>query len=146
MIRTGKSGPPPNPAGRRSRTRTKKTVPLRQGLLVIPDPPTTLTDQYKELWVAMWGSPLARAWNTDIDTIALARLFSLYQERDKLQLDIRYAQCTDLPILNKLRIKIDFAILALEDRFGLSPSSRLPLGLKHREIEYRSGELFYEYQ
>jgi hypothetical protein len=94
----------------------------------MPAAPAGLSQKYLQLWDAYWSSELARVWDADIDTQAMARLFALYEDRD--QLEVLYAKLKDVGI-RKLTGKIAVQILALEDRFGLSPGARTPLGIKN---------------
>src|SRR5262249_32910759 len=100
---------------------------LRRGPLKVPQARARLSAKYLQTWELYWSSELARAWDTELDVQALSRLFSLYEDRD--QLEALYAKLKDVGI-RKLIAKIGVQILALEDRFGLSPGARTPFGIK----------------
>ena len=135
-------GPPPKSTDRcqRSNARTS-TGRAGAGLVVIsgrsepPDAPKGLLQATGRAWTAFWESPLA-GLVTPADHPSLARLFSLYDERERALRGFRRRRLvlgsTGQPVLNPLfgaMKALDAQILVIEDRFGLSPISRLRLGV-----------------
>lgn len=102
-----------------------------------PQPaPTGLLATSKASWDQFWSSPLAQTIvpATDLDT--LRRLWSLKDERERmyraLQKERMVRGSRGQPRANPLyaqMVSLDAAIERLEDRFGLSPRSRLQLGV-----------------
>lgn len=101
-----------------------------------PDPPDGLLEVTKERWAAFWVSPVAVLVDRTSDLPALGRLFELYDDADRYRLSIREnamvegskGQMVRNPFVRDLK-DTQSAILALEDRFGLSPRARLGLNL-----------------
>lgn len=98
--------------------------------------PTGLLATSKASWDLFWSSPLASTVvpQTDLDT--LRRLWSLKDERERmyraLQKERMVRGSRGQPRANPLyaqMVALDAAIERLEDRFGLSPRSRLQLGV-----------------
>src|SRR5262245_58290718 len=131
-IRNGRSGPLPNAHSQRSRLRTKKGVTYREGVLLVPECWYELNAEYKDKWVNMWTSELARCFIPELDVPPLSRLFGYYMEHDALMLELRKAPSPDLA---KLLNKVWYCIGQLEDRFGLTPQARLPLALPAQPVE-----------
>jgi hypothetical protein len=92
----------------------------------------TLRASVRDWWVDYWSRP--RLADRD-DVASLARLASLYDLRLRAEAAYRKApsstgstgQLVVNPFAKELA-SLDGRILALEDRFGLSPKSRLDLG------------------
>jgi P27 family predicted phage terminase small subunit len=129
-------GPPPKPATARSRqprgAALRMLQPLEGGRRT-PPAPKGLSKLLEQAWAVFWSSPLA-AHTTEADFVALLRLFRLYQQRehyDQIGSEEPLVQgSTKQMILNPLLKELDSLdtkILALEDRFGLSPRARLQL-------------------
>ena len=129
------SGPPPKPPDRRQRRGRNDAGALAIPTAAqIPAPPPGLLGVTKKAWQAFWAAPTA-ALVVDSDRTALDRLFSLYDEHTRLWRAARRRRLVDgsqgQPVLNPLYRQADTLraeILALEDRFGLSPMARLKLG------------------
>jgi P27 family predicted phage terminase small subunit len=101
----------------------------------IPAPPK-VSKALREDWNALWRSELAAHWNQDSDLIAMKRLFGLYQRLHKYEKEagakpLVHGSTGQLKVhpLLKAADTIRSQILALEDRFGLTPMSRLKLGI-----------------
>lgn len=101
-----------------------------------PEPPDGLMEVTKERWETFWASPVAVLVDRTSDLPALQRLFELYDDADRFRLHIRESamvegsrgQMVRNPFVKDLK-DTQVAILALEDRFGLSPRARLGLNL-----------------
>lgn len=99
----------------------------------VPEPPGRILPRIRALWTTFWQSPLA-AHVIDSDRGALERLFRLYDQRERyLVAGSKLAmttgstgQLTLNPLIKQVDV-LDGKILALEDRFGLSPMARLKL-------------------
>jgi P27 family predicted phage terminase small subunit len=105
-----------------------------------PEPPDGLLKTTTDRWHEFWSSPLAKVVNPGTDIAALERLFTLYDDRERARRAckgewlVRGSQ--GQPRLNPLASLIaqcDAEIRQLEDRFGLSPRSRLQLGVQFGE-------------
>lgn len=98
-----------------------------------PEPPKGLSKDVAAAWRTFWSSPLA-AQTTEADLIALRRLFRLYDQRERfaragMKDPLAHGSAGQLalnPFLKHVPT-LDAEILALEDRFGLSPMARLKL-------------------
>ena len=99
-----------------------------------PPPPPGLLKVTAQAWDDFWASPMASLVASRTDVMALRRLFWFYDESERAMRAYReqrlVAGSTHNLRLNPVLKAIDpAAILALEDRFGLSPRSRLELGV-----------------
>lgn len=111
---------------------------------VVPAPPTGLLAVHRGEWVRLWESPLASSF-ADSDLPALERLFQLrdealrHQRAGKSRPLVPGSQGQEVlnPVLRQ-RDALLAEIRQLEDRFGLSPRSRLQLGItlleQHRSL------------
>src|SRR5574337_1210855 len=105
----------------------------RSGVGHRPAAPPGLTPVVAEAWTDYWASPVATQV-TRADTMALRRLFRLYDQRERFGIagleEALATGSTGQIVLNPL-VKhlptLDAEILALEDRFGLNPRARLGL-------------------
>lgn len=103
----------------------------------VPRPPGggTVRAAVRDWWRDFWRSPLAELVDRTADVPALTRLALLYDERIRAEAAYRRAptstgstgQLTLSPFAREIA-SLDGRILALEDRFGLSPKARLDLG------------------
>jgi len=130
----------PGPAPKRPENRSRQ--PRSTGITVIdgakariakPKPPEGLSAAVRESWDTFWASPLA-AHTIATDVAALRRLFRLYEQRERyIEIaaeDTLSTGSTGQLVLHPLIKEVDTLdgkILALEDRYGLSPMSRLKL-------------------
>ena len=135
-MRTGSPGRPPDPNSKRSQLRAITVLPPVDDDAEIPDPPADLAPRVFDAWLTFWRSPLRRQV-IDSDMVALHRLFDLYDRRERfveagMQEPVTsgsQGQQTLNPLLKEAAV-LEHAILALEDRFGMSPFSRLKLQVK----------------
>jgi len=129
---------PPKPADQRQRTNTPGVGLVTTDAstdIEVPAAPSGLLKAQREDWTTYWTSPLAKL-TTEADIPALRRLF-LY--RDELERALKGFQKQRLvegsqgqPRINPLGKQVtdlEGKIAALEDRFGLTPLSRLRLGV-----------------
>jgi hypothetical protein len=108
---------------------------LQTSIAAMPPPPTPvgLTKAVREEWTVFWQSPIA-AHVIPAHLPALRRLFALRSQRERFAL-VGFEQpvsfgSTGQQVLNPLLKEldaIDAKILALEDRFGLSPKHSIAL-------------------
>lgn len=132
-MRTSTPGKPPNPNSARSKRRGLVQVLPAPMVVVRREPPAGLSASAGAAWDTYWQSPMAR-FVIDSDLPALRRLFELYDQRAEfLDEGLREPlvegsqhQPKISPYLREADV-IDEKILALEDRFGMSPLSRLKL-------------------
>ncbi len=112
-----------------------------------PPAPSGLLKATREDWATFWTSALATLV-TLADRPALRRLFTLYDERSRAYRGLReFGRLIDLehggklnPLASYLKA-CDAEIRMLEDRFGLSPISRLRLGVALGEAAKSLDEL-----
>ena len=125
-------GPPPKRPERRTRQpRGALAIVPSSGAVRKPPAPQGLTKAVTEAWAAFWASELA-PMTLPADMIALRRLFRLYDQRERFA-EAGFGEAltegsTGQMVLNPLirhLPTLDAEILALEDRFGLSPMARL---------------------
>jgi hypothetical protein len=102
----------------------------------LPTPPADLSAPIAEAWAAFWRSPL-RVAVIETDLPALRRLFEMYERRAQFDeagmrepVVVGSQQQEVLSALLREVDVLDSKILALEDRFGMSPLSRLRLQVK----------------
>lgn len=137
-------GPPKKHDERRQRRNGRGTggitLPPPKTLAQVPAPGKHWLVPTKQQWVAFWLSSVACLVEADSDGFALARLFSLYDERERAYRAYRRNRLvegsTGQMIVNPLWKQAavnDAEIRALEDRFGVTPSARLKLGIKFGE-------------
>ena len=129
---------PRKPADRRQNHKTKDVglVPLDQPASLRPSADPSWREPTLEQWVAFWSSPLA-AQVEPSDVPALRRLFWITDElgrmREALEVTGRVVEGSQgQPRPNPLYKQISelqSEARQLEDRFGLSPRSRLQLGI-----------------
>lgn len=127
---------PKAPADRRQRTNTPgvgQLVPTERES--VPELRGELLDVTLETWAEFWQSDVS-SLVVPSDLPALRRLFSLYDERERCYADAVAGGRTTrgstgqetLAPLYKHVTTLDEKILALEDRFGMTPLARLKLG------------------
>lgn len=128
----------PKPQALRANTERKDIglVPTNAPLPEAPLPPPGLLKVTRDAWDAFWTSPLVQVIVPATDLPALSRLWSLYDERARMYRTIAKARMVlgskGQPRANPLygqMSSLDSSIVQLEDRFGLSPRSRLQLGV-----------------
>jgi P27 family predicted phage terminase small subunit len=136
---TGRDTVPPlrKPAGERQNRITKDVVvPLKAGLSVVPVSDAGWREGTVERWGEFWSSKLAA--NVEVsDHGALRRLFRLYDEIDRMWEAVEetgrvvegsQGQPRPNPLFKQIET-FQAEARNLEDRFGLSPKSRLQLGI-----------------
>ena len=135
---------PKKPADRRQ-NRVSGDVGLvaRSGLAKpVPAADGSWRETTVERWVAFWGSPLASQVEVS-DQGAFRRLFWLYDELDRLReaieltgrvVDGSQGQPRPNPLYKQVE-SFQSEARQLEDRFGLSPLSRLRLGITFADAQ-----------
>jgi P27 family predicted phage terminase small subunit len=113
----------------------------------IPTPPAHLTERWIKSWEVFWASPFAQVVQP-AQYPALERLFSMYEERERMDTYLREEPMTvgsqGQKILNPMyrqRTAVDAEIRQLEDRFGLHPKAGLQLGIVYGEAARSLEEL-----
>ena len=91
----------------------------------------------KNWWEEFWTSDLASAIDTKSDQVAVYRLATLIDERERIyklaKKDRLVVGSKGQVVLNPLysaMLKIDAEIRQLEDRIGMNPKSRISLGIQ----------------
>jgi P27 family predicted phage terminase small subunit len=135
---------PKKPADRRQNHKTKDVgvVPVDAKVRVLPSADLSWRETTVERWVTFWGSPLASQVEPS-DEGAFRRLFWIYDELDRLREAIEVTGrvvegSQGQPRPNPLYKQVEsFQAEArqMEDRFGLSPLSRLRLGITFADAQ-----------
>lgn len=101
-----------------------------------PEPPPDLRPVVLETWRAYWNSELAKLVDPATDGPVIRRLFTLYDERERAYEEAKDKRIVrgsqDQEVLNPLLkyvAQCDMEIRQMEDRLGMSPRSRLQLGI-----------------
>ena len=138
------------PADKRQNRSTKDLGVLPQiqvDLAAIPAAPAHLTDRWVKAWEIFWRSPFAQVVQP-AQMPALERLFSMYDERERMDIYLReepmISGSQGQKILNPMyrqRTSVDAEIRQLEDRFGLHPKAGLTLGIVYGEAARSLEEL-----
>lgn len=112
----------------------------------VPVPPTGLLPEVEAMWAAYWRSDLAQLVTTATDMPGLNRLFRYYDDIERAWAIYR-AEPEVIGSRGQTRIshfakhirETEPLVARLEDRYGLSPRSRLELGVTfgdaHRSLE-----------
>jgi len=135
----GKRGPLPKEEGARQRRRSSKNLRLVEQYeaseVVVPDPPSDLSQRRVDDWNRYFNSPLA-GLVSETDLSVVRRLWTYYQQHDELteifQKSRLVVGSTGQPRMNPAHdalMKMETAILRLENELGLTPSARLRLGI-----------------
>jgi P27 family predicted phage terminase small subunit len=135
----GSRGPLPKEEGarqnRRARTNLKLIGQHDTDAVIVPAHPDGLSDTQVEAWNQFWHSELSQLVKaTDLSSVR--RLFNYYQQHEDLtgifQKGRMVAGSQGQPRLNPALdglMKLEAAILRLENELGLTPSARLRLGI-----------------
>lgn len=139
-------GPAPKDPSRRQRQNKPKAalavVPVQPiAADGTPDLAAEVRPEILQAWEDLWADPLSSAY-VPTDLPALQRLFVLYDERarafDGYTRERLMPGSQGQPVLNPLFKVVqacDAEIRQLEDRFGLSPTSRTRLGIAMGEAK-----------
>lgn len=118
--------------------RQRRNMPAVLGVsgpaLPTPPPPGWLSQPLQSAWLGVWASPVARLLDPISDLPAVTRLFRLYTlaERIDARMDAEPDPDGDEPSFHadvSARVKVAAEVRQLEGVLGLSPRSRLALGL-----------------
>jgi P27 family predicted phage terminase small subunit len=135
----GSRGPLPKEEGKRQNRRARTNLKLIEqhdpSAVIVPLPPEGLSDTQVEAWSEFWHSELSQLVKvTDLSSVR--RLFNYYQQHEDLtaifQRGRMVAGSQGQPRLNPALdglMKLETAILRLENELGLTPSARLRLGI-----------------
>lgn len=103
--------------------------------VVIPEPPSDISDESKALWSSYWRSDVSRAVE-EPDHHALKRWIESVDERERLVVAVRDSTTvegsTGQPVLNPLAKRLDTLegqIERFERQFGMTPKARADLGI-----------------
>jgi hypothetical protein len=128
-------GRPPKPIGTRI-NRVKRAefgvIEVEEGAKsAVPAPPHGLLPETQERWAAYFQSPVARAVDIRSDGASLERLARYWDEWARLDRDGELAQA----------LKLELAMVRLEEQLGMTPMSRLKLGLVIGEAKMTAEKL-----
>ncbi|MGI9043503.1 MAG: P27 family phage terminase small subunit [Gemmatimonadaceae bacterium] len=123
----------------------------RPSLPSVPPAPVGLLKATEAKWEAYWLSPVSSAADPVTDRPALERLFQCYDEHQRVGQAFRKQRTVDSrdggervnPLLSYLRY-LSLEITKLEDRFGLTPRSRLALGVTLGQAKRSLSDLITE--
>jgi len=135
----GSRGPLPKEEGKRQNRRARSNLKLiaqhDPSVVVVPEPPEGMAEAQLESWSEFWSSELSQlVKGTDMG--AVRRLWSYYQQHEDLTRVFDRSRLVSgsqgqprlNPALDGL-MKLEGAILRLENELGLTPSARLRLGI-----------------
>ncbi len=135
----GSRGPLPKEEGKRQNRRARSNMRLIEqhdaAPVIVPDPPDGLSPRQMASWSEFWQSELSRLVKTT-DHAPVRRLWAYYQQHEDLTSIFAkgrmVAGSTGQPRLNPALdglMKLETAIVRLENELGLTPSARLRLGI-----------------
>jgi len=135
----GSRGPLPKEEGKRQNRRARSNLRLIEqhdpASVVVPDPPEGLSRSNLESWDEFWHSELSQLVKRT-DLASVRRLWDYYQQHEDLTgifaKGRMVAGSQGQPRLNPALdgiMKLEGAILRLENELGLTPSARLRLGI-----------------
>lgn len=101
---------------------------------VVPDPPAGLSGALRAAWDGLWRSPVAQLLDPVSDRPAVERLFRLYlvgERLDERLAAVAAGEVDDVSLEQAAaaRVRVASECRLLEGQLGLSPRSRLALGL-----------------
>lgn len=138
------------PADRRqNRERGDLQVIQGRAPTVIPDPPDDLLPEIEEAWFHYWESEMAQVVTLATDLPGLRRLFRYYDDLERTWALYR-AQPEATGSMGQTKIShwakhahdTEAIIQRLEDRYGLSPKSRLELGVTYGDAARSLEDLY----
>lgn len=119
------------PVGQRVRRNLPTVLDGSAADSVIPAPPRGLPEHLGRSWRGLWTSPVAQLLDPVSDLPAVTRLFRLYVLGERM--DERLARPPEdgpgVEAMIAARVRIASECRILEGQLGLSPRSRLALGL-----------------
>ena len=135
----GSRGPLPKEEGKRQNRRARSNLRLIEqhdpASVVVPNPPEGLSASNLESWDEFWHSELSQLVKRT-DLASVRRLWDYYQQHEDLTgifaKGRMVAGSQGQPRLNPALdgiMKLEGAILRLENELGLTPSARLRLGI-----------------
>lgn len=95
----------------------------------VPLPPPGLSEDLRFAWGRVWTSPIAQLFDPVSDLIAVSRLFQLYALGARLEAELAGADLAACAATVGSRVRVATEARMLEAQLGLSPRSRLVLGL-----------------
>jgi P27 family predicted phage terminase small subunit len=110
--------------------------------------PEGLLASTRRLWAGFWKSPMAQVLDSRSDITAILRYFSLVDERERLYRGFRRKRMVRgsrgqevLNPMGRALHEFDSELRQLEDRLGMTPRSRLQLGIQFGEAARTLQEL-----
>lgn len=95
----------------------------------VPAPPSELSGPLRAAWDGLWSSPVAQLLDPVSDLPAATRLWRLYQAGERLDERMASADGEEFDAAVAARVRVASECRLLESQLGLSPRSRLALGL-----------------
>lgn len=135
----GRRGPMPKPADQILGHRKRRVVTTRVPKSVVPPAPADMLPATVEAWRVYWSSELA-SLALAVDQQAIRRLFTMYDQHAR-SMDIVSQALLVKGSTGQLRtnpladhaLKLEGAIVRLENELGLTPMARNRLGIKLTE-------------
>jgi hypothetical protein len=115
-------------------------LPAPVGGYVVPAPPARVPETWRDLWAAVWRSPVAAVLDPDSDLAPMARLFELYgldeqygaavKRQNQRLAELSAEDFDDLfdTRLLKARLSVAAEIRQVEQTLGITPRGRLVIG------------------
>jgi P27 family predicted phage terminase small subunit len=132
----GRRGPMPKPADQILGHRKRRVVTTKVPKAIVPPAPPDFLPQTVEAWRIYWQSDLA-SLSLAVDGQALGRLFAMYDQHARA-MDIVSKALLVKGSTGQLRtnplaehaLKLESAIVRLENELGLTPAARSRFGIK----------------
>ena len=142
------AGSPKKPAELRQGRGGTRDLAVRDTETVVPLPPRGLLKRSRQRWVAYWESPVAKAADPVVDLHRAERWIRAVDEYDRVYpvfvkqrvTEGSTKQATLNPLGGYLR-QIDAEIGKAEAELGLTPMSRLRLGIMYGTARITAAEL-----
>lgn len=106
-----------------------------------PPVPRGLLRKTRDWWKEFWASDLDQVVNRETDIMAVRRLATLYDERERAYRDVRKQRIVIgsrgqkvLSPLARYMTLLEPDIRQLEDRLGLTPRARMQLGIAMADL------------
>lgn len=95
----------------------------------VPAPPSGLSEPLQRAWDGLWTSPVAQLLDPVSDLPAVTRLWRLYAAGERLDERMASGDPEEFDAVVATRTRVASECRLLEGQLGLSPRSRLALGL-----------------
>lgn len=143
----GERGPLPKPRNKAQGHRSHELVVLQGGKTKAPLAPRHVTPAVRKAWRAYWASEVSSVAQ-EVSLPAIRRLFELYDQRERAMEIVRTAMMVK-GSMNQIRmnpaadylLRLEPAILRLENELGLTPMAMARLGIAVGEAKMTAEQL-----